>query len=99
MPKFQLNSSLTSLRGSVDGLVFKHYTKDKRGLVVSRRPDMSNVKPSPAQLAHRKRMREAAEFHRQVLKDPALLKKFQRIARQKRIPLSAATMAEVLRKK
>jgi hypothetical protein len=98
MPKFKLNTALVSLRGTLDGFVYKHYANDKRGMVLSRVPDMSGVKPSKAQLAHRQRMKAAAEFHRQVLNDPALLKKYQRIARQKRINLSAATMGEVLRR-
>ena len=99
MPKVKLNSALVALRGTLDGFVYKHYANDKRGMVLSRRPDMSQVKPSRAQLAHRERMRAAAEFHRQVLADPALLKKYQRIARRARINLSAATMGEVLRRK
>jgi hypothetical protein len=59
MPKIRLATPLESLSGTLDGLVFKHYRKDKRGLVVSRKPDMSKVRPSPAQLAQRKRMRQA----------------------------------------
>jgi hypothetical protein len=60
MPKISLNSALASLSGILDGLVFKHYRKDKRGLVLSRKPDMSKVKPSPAQLARRQLMRKPA---------------------------------------
>jgi hypothetical protein len=60
---------------------------------------MSKVKPSPAQLARRQLMRVAGRFHRQVLKDPGLLKKYQAIARKNRINLSAATMGEILRRK
>jgi hypothetical protein len=99
MPKIRLAAPLESLSGTLDGLVFKHYRKDKRGLVLSRKPDMSKVKPSPAQLAQRKRMRQAGEFHRQVLADPRLLEKYRGIAREKRINLSAATMGEILRGK
>ena len=99
MAKLRLNTALASLHGSVEGFVYKHYKNDKRGMVLSRKPDMSNVEPSPAQLARRERMREAGKFHQQVLNDPVLLKKYQRIARQKRINLSAATMGEVLRGK
>jgi len=96
MPKAVLNSALRSLRGTVDGIVYKHY-QDKRGLVVSRMPDMSKVKPSAAQLAQRKAMKRAGEFHRQVLADPKLLKHFQQIAKKQRINLSAATMGAALR--
>jgi hypothetical protein len=99
MPKITLNAALESLTGTLDGVVFKHYRKDKRGMVLSRKPDMSKVKPSPAQLAQRKRMRQAGKFHRQVLADPKLLKKYEAIARKKRINLSAATMGEFLRRK
>lgn len=99
MPKIRLNAALQSLTGTLDGLVFKHYRKDKRGLVLSRKPDMSKVKPTRAQLARRQLMRDAAKFHRQVLADPALRKKYQGIARRKRINLSAATMGEALRRK
>lgn len=99
MAKLQLNTALASLRGTLGGLVYKHYKKDNRGLVVSRTPDMSRVKWSPAQRAHRQRMKAAAAFHRQVLADPALLKKYTALAKKQRINLSAVTMGEVLRKK
>lgn len=99
MAKYIVDPPFGGVRGALGNYVFKHYQNDKRGLVVSRRPDMSGVKPSAAQLAHRKRMQAAAAFHRAVLSDPVQLKKYRRIAREQRIPLSAATMAEVLRKK
>lgn len=99
MPKVSLNAALESVTGTLDGVVFKHYRHDKRGLVLSRKPDMSKVRPSPAQLARRKLMREAGAFHRQVLADPKLRKKYEAIARKNRINLSAATMGEVLRRK
>ena len=99
MPKLRLNASLASLSGTMDGFVYKHYKNDKRGHVLSRKPDMSGVKWSPAQRAHRRRMKAAAAFHREVLADPALLKKYIRLAKQTRVNLSAVTMGEVLRKK
>src|SRR5437867_1055308 len=85
MPKLQLDPALTSLRGSLGNLVYKHYRKDKRGLVVSRKPDMSKVKWSSAQRAHRQRMKAAAAFHREVLADPALLKKYTALAKKNRV--------------
>lgn len=98
MAKLQVSAPFVGLSGRLGGLVYKHY-RDKRGVVVSRNPDMSRVKPSPAQLAHRATMRRAAAFHRQVLQDPVLLKKYQRLAQRAGINLSAATMGEVLRGK
>jgi hypothetical protein len=96
MAKVQLNAALKSLRGAMDGYVYKHY-KDKRGTVLGRVPDMSRVKPSSAQLAQRDRMRAAGEFHRQVLADPKLLRKYQKLAKRQGINLSAATMAAAMR--
>lgn len=98
MPKAKLNTAIASLTGAMDGFVFKHYRNDKRGQVLSRKPDMSGVKWSPAQRAHRQRMKAAAVFHRQVLADPVLLRTYTRLARKRGVALSAVTMGEVLRK-
>src|SRR4051812_24437148 len=99
MPKILFNSALAGMRGTLDGFVYKHYKKDKRGHVVSRVPDMSNVVPSAAQLARREKMREAGEFHRRVLADPHLKKNYQRTAKQRGINLPAARRGGVPRKK
>ena len=98
MPKLKLSSGLTEVRGAIDGWVYKHYKDDKRGLVLSRKPDMSRVKPSAAQLAQRARMREAGAFHRQVLQDPKLLKKYRAIAKREGLTLPSVTMREIMRK-
>jgi hypothetical protein len=37
MPKISLIAALESLTGTLDGVVFKPYRKDKRGLVLSRK--------------------------------------------------------------
>lgn len=96
MAKAELNSLLRQLRGSVGGLVFKQY---RHGLVVTRVPRMEGIKPSPAQRAHRERFRQAASFHRQVLADPALKKRYAALARKKGLPLSAVTLAEFMKQK
>jgi hypothetical protein len=67
MAKVQLDTALASITGSLGKFVYKHYRNDKRGQVLSRKPDISRVKWSPAQRAHRQRMKSAAAFHRQVL--------------------------------
>ena len=48
MAQVKLNPILDELRGQLGEVVFKRYG-DKT--VISRKPDMSNVKPSEAQLA------------------------------------------------
>lgn len=91
MAKIKLNTALKDLHGRVDEWVYKHYSY---GTVVTRRPRMENVKWSPAQLAHRERVRESGAFYRAVVADPELKKKYEAIAAEKGIPLSAVTLAE-----
>ncbi len=94
MAKILINPALSGLRGQIGRLVFKHY---HHGMVVSRHPDMSRVKPSAAQRAQRKRMTEAAEYYRRVLQDPVLLRRCRAIAKSRKIPLPAAAAAEFFR--
>lgn len=95
MAKVKLNSALAALSGNIDGFVFKHY---KSGIVVSRRPDMRGIKPSPAQKAQRARFRAAAEHHRAVLANPALHRKFAAEAKKRGVPISALTLAAHMKK-
>ncbi|MEO6005935.1 MAG: hypothetical protein ABIZ04_12475 [Opitutus sp.] len=95
MAKTKLNSALAGLSGQIDGLVFKQYAS---GVVVSRRPRMDKIKPSPKQLAQRERFRAAAEFHREVLANAALKRRYQATATKKGVPLSAVTMAAYMAK-
>lgn len=94
MAKAELNSGLKTLRGDLDGFVFKQYG-DK--VVVSRRPRMDQIKPSPAQQAQRKRFHAAAKFHREVLADPALKQHYETLAEEQSLPLSAVTLAAYMR--
>lgn len=95
MAKTLLNSALLQLSGHLDGWVYKQY---RHGVVVSRRPRMDKVKWSPAQIAHRQRVRAAAAYYRTVLADPALKKKYTAVARRRGIPLSAVTLAAFLKR-
>jgi hypothetical protein len=94
MAKAELNPALKHLRGNVDGIVFKHYSY---GVVVTRFPRMDRIKPTPAQHAHRERFRQAGDFHRKVLADPVLKKRYTAIARKKGHPLSAVTLAAFMK--
>ena len=96
MATADLNTALHYLSGAVDGFVYKHYCGK---LVITRVPRMNRVKPTPAQLAQRERFREAARFHQSVLADPVLKNQFAERAREERLPLSAVTMADFLRRK
>lgn len=94
MAKAKLNSALLELRGHVDGFVYKKYAT---GLVVSRRPRMDGIKPSPAQLAQRERFRAAAQFHRHVLATPSLKRRYTMLAKKRGVPLSAVTLSVHMR--
>ncbi len=79
MAKSQLNPILKQLRGRVGDLVFRHYG-DK--VVVSRAPDFSNYRPTPAQRAQRKRFRAAVAYAQAVLKSTKTAAHYQRRARK-----------------
>jgi len=95
MARLTLNSALVQLRGSIDGLVIKH---TPQGAVLSRRPDMSRVKWSPAQKARRKLMQEAAEHYRTLMEDPKQASRYRALATKKKIPVSAFVMGEYLKR-
>jgi hypothetical protein len=95
MAKARLNSALQELRGEIDGFVFKNY----RGrVVVTRRPDMSGIKPTKAQLAHRARFRAAGRYADAALKDPARRAAWARIAGERNIPIRAVLIEEYFRR-
>jgi hypothetical protein len=59
---------------------------------------MEKVRWSAAQIAHRKRVKAAGKFYREVLADPALKKRYQTIATKQGIPLSAVTLTEFMKR-
>lgn len=91
MARTKLNSALQGLQGQIDDWIYKHYAY---GTVVTRRPRMEKVVWSPAQRAHREKVRAAGAFYRAVLADPKLKRRYAAIAAKKGIPLSAVTLSE-----
>jgi hypothetical protein len=77
MAKTILNTALGSLRGRVDGWVFR---RQNGALVVTKRPDFSEVEPTAAQLAVRGRFQQAAAYGRRAMADPVLLDVYTRAA-------------------
>ena len=65
--KADLNRSLLWLRGTIDG---GSYKRSPHGQVITRKPDMSRVKWSPKQEAHRARMAEAVRYYRAIRDNP-----------------------------
>jgi len=96
MAKILMDSSIQSVRGQVGNLVYRKY---KWGMVVSKAPDMSEVRPSAAQKVHRARFKAAGAFYRQVLADPVLKRRYSAMARRAGVPLPAITLREFLKRK
>ena len=68
MTKVRLNPLIKELRGTMYDVVFK---KSPFGnLIITKRPDMSGVKWSKAQKAHRERFKQASEYAKAALADP-----------------------------
>lgn len=95
MAKARLNSALQELRGEIDGFVFKNYGGK---VVVTRRPDMSGIKPTKAQLAHRARFRAAGRYADAAMKDPVRRTAYTRVAAQRKIPIRAVLIEEHFRR-
>jgi hypothetical protein len=76
MAKLNKHSVLTGLQGSIGKeLVFKQYGNTT---VVSKYPDMSKVKPSPAQLLQRQLMKKANAYAQRVKRDAVLSEKYKK---------------------
>jgi hypothetical protein len=88
MAKIILNPLIEGMSGKFGNVVFR---STPGGVVVSKRPARSSVKPSEAQMAQRQRFKEAVAYARQALSDPNLSSLYQQAAaEQKRRPFDVA---------
>ena len=95
MAKVELDSLLRSIRGAIGNMVVK---RTAHGPVLTRSPDMSRVKWSPAQRAQRKLMAAAGAHYRAVMKDPRQAARYRALAAKQKIPVSSLVMGEYLRR-
>ncbi len=95
MAKVDLSSFLSGMSGKVGDFVVR---RTAAGQVLSRAPDMSKVKWSPAQRARRKLMRAAATHYRAVMKDPKQAARYRALAAEQKIPVSSLVMGEFLKR-
>jgi hypothetical protein len=96
MAKAKLSPLLVELRGTLGrGMVLR---RSPRGIVVSRSPDMSKVKWSPAQKAQRELMEQARLYYRQEMAKPAKATRYRTLARKAGIPVSAYVMGGFMRR-
>ncbi len=91
MAKVKLNPILEGIRGQVGDLVFKRYGDET---VISRKPDLSGVPPTEAQLAQRKRFSEAALYGKMVMADPDTKALYEEAAKKKGKPIFSLTVAD-----
>lgn len=94
MAKVKLNPLLEQIRGQVGDLVFRRYGDE---VVISRKPDMSEVELSEAQLAQRARFSQAALYGRMVLADPQAKALYEDAAKAKGQPVFSLMVADFLR--
>ncbi len=82
MAKAKLNPLVELITGKVGNLVFRRAHTGKLSVIC--RADMSGVKWSPAQKAHRQRFREAVCYAKAVMKDPEIRPVYERMAAEKK---------------
>lgn len=81
MAKVFLNPGIRRLQGKLGDWVFR---RNHNGtLSVTKVPDMSNVKWSPAQKEHRERFGQAVADAKRALADPAVRQKYEKAAAKK----------------
>ncbi len=80
MPKVRLHNAITEIQGTLYDVVFK---KSPQGeMIVTKRPDMSHVKWSPAQKAQRQRFKEAAAYAKAALATAEVRLEYERMANE-----------------
>ena len=89
MPKVRYKGMVAAIQGTMYDVVFKKTPKGKT--IVTKKPDMSKVEWSPAQKAHRKRVRRASEYAKAALADPIIRVVYEkRAAKEHGVPYRLA---------
>ena len=75
MARLQSNTSLRELRKQAGKVIaIKQY---RQGLVITKYPDMSKIKPTQKQKAMRRKFKQAVAYAKSILQDEALIKLYQ----------------------
>jgi hypothetical protein len=81
MPKVKLPPGIQELQGTLyEDMVFKRSPQGK--IILSKKPDMSNVKPSKAQKAARARFAAASAYAAAALAHPEVGEHYRRLAKE-----------------
>ena len=91
MAKVKLNPVIMQMRGQIGDLVFKRY---EGGVIISRKSDLSDVKPNEAQLQHQNLFRQAALYGKLVMADPAQKADYEAAAKARGKPVFSLTVAD-----
>jgi hypothetical protein len=78
MAKITLNQIVTNVRGKVGEFVFRRTHTGE--MILSKVPDMSNVKWSKAQQAHRQRFKEAVAYAKAAMAEPKVRAMYEKSA-------------------
>ena len=82
MPKVILHPWIQQIHGKMGDVVFKRTPNGET--IMTKRPDMSRVKWSPAQKAHRKRFQQAVAYAKTVMADPKIRAMYEKKAAKAR---------------
>ena len=89
MPKVRLNPLVEEIHGTLYNLVFKKSAKGN--IIVTKRPDMSNVEWSEAQQTQRGRFKQANDYAKAAMADPKVRAIYEKRAKKaKRSPFRVA---------
>ena len=80
MPRVRLHPLVEEIHGTMYDVVFKR--SPKGNMIVTKRPDMSKVKWSKAQKAHRARFKQAVAYARAALADPKVRLRYEKMAKK-----------------
>lgn len=82
------NNGIMEIHGRMGRYIYRRGPNGKT--IISRRPDVSNVQPSEAQLAHRRRFKEAVAYAKAALADPQLRARYEAQSAANKTPYNLA---------
>jgi hypothetical protein len=80
MPKVRLTALVGEIHGTLYDVVFKRSAKGN--MIVTKRPDMSQVKWSQAQQEQRQRFKQAVVYAKAALAEPKLRARYEKRAKR-----------------
>ena len=91
MAKATRNPIITGISGQVGNLLFRQVGNET---IIGLSPDLSRVAATPAQLAHRRRFQEAAQYGKMAMADPEKHALYQAEARQRHQPIFSVIVGD-----